>query len=356
MTSIVQIVPRFAPTICGVGDYARLLSAEMERSHGLRSKFIVGDPSWEGDSRALGVPVVKISKQTAKALHVELNNDSTPHRALLHFVGYGYQKRGCPLWLVAALRNWRRESSNRRLIVMFHELFAFGPPWRSSFWLSPLQRRIVCQLVRLADQCWTNRRAYALQLWRSGRRPVEAWPVFSTIGEPITVSPLANRQPEMVIFGGGKSLEDLVSPRRHEVERICAILGLKRIISIGQRQSESRVGSVEFVEAGILPEGEVTNLLLNAKVGYLNYFAGSLGKSSVFAAFCAHGLLSLFPFDNPSHEDGLRRYKHYVTFDDIGNSSATLDLQSISDDARNWYAGHNLTATSRFVAQLVKGS
>src|SRR5678809_1449918 len=48
VTPIVQIVPRFAPAICGVGDYARWLATKLERSHGINTRFVVGDPTWNG--------------------------------------------------------------------------------------------------------------------------------------------------------------------------------------------------------------------------------------------------------------------------------------------------------------------
>ena len=39
---------------------------------------------------------------------------------------------------------------------MFHEFHAMGPPWRSSFWLSPLQRRLATSLTRLSDGLVTS--------------------------------------------------------------------------------------------------------------------------------------------------------------------------------------------------------
>ncbi|MFZ4728709.1 MAG: glycosyltransferase family 1 protein, partial [Pseudanabaena sp.] len=67
---------------------------------------------------------------------------------LLHYVGYGYAKRGCPVWLVDGIQRWKNLYPDRLLVTMFHELHASGtPPWTSSFWLSPLQKNLVTRLA-----------------------------------------------------------------------------------------------------------------------------------------------------------------------------------------------------------------
>ena len=47
---------------------------------------------------------------------------------LLHYVNYGFQKRGIPFRLLSILRGLRRQHHGK-LVTIFHELYASGPPW-----------------------------------------------------------------------------------------------------------------------------------------------------------------------------------------------------------------------------------
>ena len=84
---------------------------------------------------------------------------------LLHYAGYGYQARGCPTRLVAGLRDWKRRGGGR-LVTVFHEVYASGPPWRSSFWLFPFQRRLAAERARRSDGIVTSLEIYRSLLHR----------------------------------------------------------------------------------------------------------------------------------------------------------------------------------------------
>ena len=105
---------------------------------------------------------------------------------VLHYVGYGYARRGAPVWLVQGLRRWKSGASQRGLVVMFHEVWAFGPPWTSSFWLFPLQRALAAELLRLADTFLTNTGLHSTTFPVRSRKPISvaAVLVLSNIGEP----------------------------------------------------------------------------------------------------------------------------------------------------------------------------
>src|SRR5262245_33289304 len=140
---IIQIVPRLPPAINGLGDYAFLLARELRATHDIHSNFIVCDPDLESTGSLDGFPVQCVAARTASDVGDVLEGMSGRDTTIfLHYVGYGYDKRGCPSWLVEGLEQWRRLAGGRRLVTMFHELYAFGMPWRSSFWTMPLQRSI----------------------------------------------------------------------------------------------------------------------------------------------------------------------------------------------------------------------
>src|ERR1051326_8361469 len=173
MTPLVQVVPHLPPTISGVGDYALWLAEELRGAHDIDTRFVVGNPKWSGPPEVNGFPVFKLESRAAKPFAQLLAQTASPVvpssrgpvvPLLLHYVGYGYQKRGCPFWLARGLEAWRREQGMRRLVTMFHELYASGPIWASSFWTSPFQRGLAASVARISDRCWTNRRVSADEL------------------------------------------------------------------------------------------------------------------------------------------------------------------------------------------------
>ncbi len=108
--TLVQIVP---PGEGGVLDYAECLKAQWMRS---------GKPS---QLLALSQP---LAKQASLAQRV--GNPATALSVVLHFSGYGYARRGLCGWLLEELNALRAQrQAALHLVVVFHELFASGPPW-----------------------------------------------------------------------------------------------------------------------------------------------------------------------------------------------------------------------------------
>ena len=115
---------------------------------------------------------------------------------IVHISGYGYQKRGAPVWLLNGIRAWKKEHPGIRLIGIFHELFATGHVWQSSFWLSSAQSYVTRELWRLCDGGLATNQAYFDQLaaWRPTMRDrLKTMPVFSNVGEPDVVVPPSGR-------------------------------------------------------------------------------------------------------------------------------------------------------------------
>ena len=98
-----------------------------------------------------GLPETLFANGDTATLQKSLSAPDATTPVILHYVGYGYEKRGCPLWLIRGLESWKRNHRVHRLLVIFHELYAAGSPWQSSFWNSPVQRWITGRLARLAD-------------------------------------------------------------------------------------------------------------------------------------------------------------------------------------------------------------
>lgn len=105
---------------------------------------------------------------------------------LLHYVGYGYQHRGVPVWLAEGLMNWRAAGARKgvapKLVTNFHEIWSFHPlPWKSAFYLSPVQRSLVRKIANLSDEAVTSTLNYARRIGASTDRAIGVVPVASNL-------------------------------------------------------------------------------------------------------------------------------------------------------------------------------
>ena len=260
---LIQIVPRLPPAPEGVGSYAAALAMELRERLGVESRFVTGDP--------------------------------TPgSTVLLHYANYGYQARGCPVSLVRALLRWKGSAAGGRLVTVFHEVYASGPPWRSSFWTSPVQRRLAAALTRASDGIVTSLELYAGLLTRLAPGvEVHVSPVFSTVGEPARVPPLRERRPAIVVFGGPGARGRAYGEGREALAAACRTWGIEEVLDIGPALSTppQRLGTTPVRALGPLPASEVSRFLLGSFAGFLAYPPAFLPKSTIYAAYCAHGLL-----------------------------------------------------------------
>jgi hypothetical protein len=358
---ITQIVPRLPTAVCGVGDYAVNLATRLRQDFGLQTRFIVGDLTWAGSSEIEGFPVYRLPERSAQALVAALA-DTTESSILLHYVGYGYARRGCPSWLVDGLTQWRSSTNHTRLVTMFHELYATSvKPWTSVFWLSGWQKKLVRQLSCLSDHSITSRQGYATtlrQLCRDTKLPITILPIFSTIGEPAQLIPLSKRHKRMVIFGH-KNSRTLVY--RHHVKQLaetCEAIQIQEIYDIGTPTglSLTNLFQVPIYEIGVESADKVRNVLLESITGFLavpspEYYA----KSSVFAAYCAHAVLTLTASESTSSkDDGLVSQVHYWP---VGNSKPSISLEAgeqIARNAHSWYMQHSLAKQARIFRDILQ--
>lgn len=344
---IVQIVPRLAPPPEGVGGYAEALAGAL-RGRGVETRFVVGDPTWEGLSEELAASPV--AARTAGALIEELDGAAV----LLHYVSYGYERRGCPLWLVEALARWRRGGRERRLVTVFHEVYATGPPWRSSFWLSPLQRKLAATLARESAALATSLELYGrlLRPWARGKK-VAVLPVFSTVGEPAEAPPLGERSRRMVVFGSAGVRGRAYSRALPALAAACAALEIEEILDAGAAASPpppAEVGGAPVRQLGVVPAPELSGLLLGSMAGFLAYPPGFLAKSTIFAAYCSHGVLPVCSWHRAAPREEPEEGRHYWRPE---GARAPRDPQKIAAQARSWYAGHSLAYHAESYRELL---
>jgi hypothetical protein len=251
---------------------------------------------------------------------------------------------------------WRKSTTRVRLINIFHELYAQGKPWNSSYWLGPLQRKITYELWQLADFGVTTNCQYFAKLrsWRPD--PVHdrlaCVPVFSNVGEPSKVPSIESRTKKAAIFGSG--LDGFIYRERAEIfEQFVRALNITTIVDIGARNRSipSSIGGARVLEMGRLTASEISDELLQCRFGFGSYDVARLGKSTVFAAFAAHGVIPVC-FEQCSQEyDGLRGGRDFLCLPVTKQDSGLLsDAQRV---LLSWYGEHSLDRSVDCIAAAI---
>jgi hypothetical protein len=318
-----------------------------------------GEGRWAGADGTMSPRTVPVAARSAEALLSALrawraDRPDRPCAVVLQYAGYGYQSRGCPRWLVDGLAAWRRLAPECRLVTFFHEVYASGPPWRSSFWLSPVQRRLATRLAEMSDGTATSLDLYAALLGRLCPRakPAAVLPVVSNVGEPAAVPPLASRSRRLIVFGGAGNRTRIYAHHLADLAAACRAAGALEIADIGPPVAlPPAVEEIPVVRLGLLPAAEVSAALLGAVAGFLAYPAAFLSKSGAFAAFCAHGLATVCTSAAPP-TGGLRAGEHYLPLASV-HGRGPGDLQATAGAARAWYAGHSLDRHAATLRELL---
>jgi hypothetical protein len=361
LTHVTSIVPRLPPAIDGVGDYALNLARQLRKDFNIQTHFIVGDTTSTSSAEIEGFSVSQVSDRSPDALVNLLSSDrSSP--ILLHYVGYGYGQRGCPVWLVDGLQRWKSLFPKRSLVTMFHEIAASGPIWTSAFWLSSLQRNLAARLAQMSDRCITSKQLYAdiiTRISQGKHNQVPFLPVFSSIGEPDKVPPLLERRQRLVVFGGVANRARVYRESQAILEYVCQRLNIQEIWDVGTPTGVnlSSITKVPILEIGQQSAGKVSNILADSIAGFSDYNPDFLAKSTIFASYCAHRLLPINTKASALVVDGIEPGKHYWVPNPQGNELVNdVDMQAIADNAYSWYQNHNLSVQGSVFASSLLNS
>ena len=241
-----------------------------------------------------------------------------------------------------------RRAKGLRLFTIFHELYAIGRPWESAFWASPVQKWIARSILGLSSGAITPTYLYRKQLLRwdgRGAMEIACMPVFSNIGEP-GCGPLFRARPAAAAVLGLAGVEDRLYGRyRQQLERVVAAMGIDKVFDIGPRRSPSPriLAGVPVISKGVLPQYEISEILHHARFGLIAYPVDVIGKSGVFAAYVAHGVIPivfcerrrLAPFD------GVEAGRHLLDGLRLDTNIDFNHLASIQSKSFAWYTSHS---------------
>lgn len=348
---LIQIVPWLRPGRCGISDHAVALAKELQAGFGVGTNFVALKESGPGN---LPFPVLHSTPekllQTCDSLI-----DRQRGAILVHLSGYGYSPDGVPARLATALAQVKA-SGRFRVAVYFHELFAVGPPWKSAFWHSRRQQTAVRAIAELCDMALTNTRYHADWLERQmGKRSsdlLKLLPVFSTIGEVSQPAPLAERKPAMAVFG-------LPGTRQSAYRQLAALgdtlkdIGISHFFDIGPAfDTPSYVGGVSVQRMGELSAAELAGVLSSCMFGFVHHPPFCLAKSSIFAGYCAQGVIPVIAENFRGDVDGLTDGLHVVS----PMTSATAKAagwEACSRAAWNWYMTHRVQLHAKEYAEWI---
>lgn len=345
---ILQIVPRVPGTHEGVGDYALKLAERLRSHYDTDTIFAAAEPASE--SRIANFPIVAPLDETAG--HACENCRGI----VLHYVNYGYHKRGLPVRMPSFLRRLR-EVSHGRLVTIFHELYASSAPWRSAFWLQRWQKSIARKIVRVSDACVVSSEVMRDMLLQvAPGTSISVHPVVSTLGEPAMSSDqFVRRDPHRwVIFGGTHLIKRSLNSFRRCRESIPDFFAPRELFILGGSGDDElrrEINQIRGVDCHYQPaiEAEVaSNLLSSCSFGWIDYFhhpdvpAAVILKSGSFASYCAHGVIPIFPhaaFAISLQGDSLPG--PYFVETNRTNLPAPTDRAKVSADIYDWYNRHS---------------
>lgn len=292
---IIHIVDSLPNYVGGVSDYAYKLSSELKDKHNIDTFFITVK-SFSDYDRTLFDTIYNIYQkkdlfETVRKIIDEKFEKEEKVKIVLEYVGYGYQKKGCPIWLLLELKKIKKTFPNLHIITMFHELYAVSKDITSStFYLSWLQKYITKEIFYLSDEVKTNTLKYRneMKTWDKSKI-IEVLPVFSNIGETENIIPFHQREEVAIIFGT-LATRQKVYEQKDILKKWIKVLGIKKIIDIGPGLPDVELGDHKIDIRGKLNSIDIEKIMNKTQFGFLAYGNGALEKSGVFAAYAAQGI------------------------------------------------------------------
>ena len=346
-TKILQIVPRLSPDVDGVGDYALQLARQLRDRHQILSDFLVFRPSSPQSFEIEDFSAHPLTDNTAEAILTNISPDIDT--ILLQYSNYPYLlgKLDRPAHLVKALKTLKHRQV--RTVVMFHELPTLR--YRGINLPNPIQRKVSYQLAQVADVVITNNTAFKKTLSSWVNSSVHCIPNFSTIGEPRHIPLLKERDRSLMIFGSSDRSR-IYHKNISRIKGICQQLNIQTLFDVGRPipwDSASLKTEVNVIKMGFLNPSELSQLMLQTFAGLFDYhrFPYNLAKSTVYAAYCAHGILPICNQHSLIPQDGIFANQHYLDSKALSclfeqSPDMLASLQTVANNAHAQYITHTL--------------
>ncbi|MGI8432128.1 MAG: hypothetical protein ACR2MW_07560, partial [Chthoniobacterales bacterium] len=195
--------------------------------------------------------------------------------------------------------------SGHRLVTIFHELYA-SSSWRgSAFWLQPLQKRIARAIAQRSAVGIVSSAALAASLRQlAPETRVLVRPVVSTFGEPnLSPEEVGERDPQRWVICGGTELI------RRSLRSFPDAGELFVVGGTDTPDIREQLDAAHYLPD--VPAATASGILAKSAFGWIDYFEtvdvpmAAVLKSTTFAAYCAHGVIPVFPAATSAIADGM---------------------------------------------------
>jgi hypothetical protein len=116
----------------------------------------------------------------------------------------------------------------------------------------------------------------------------------------------------------------------------------------------SRLDGLLVESLGTLPAEDVSAWLQTARAGFMAYPPAFLGKSTVFAAYAAHGLAPVVAWNRDQDAESARRATHFLTPRELVTDALSRGT-GVASQARAWYQDHSLRKQADIYSDLLFG-
>jgi len=328
------ISPTFPPNVDGLGDYSYLVGTELRMN--LDNVFFLCP---ETENKNFNEKVFLFEKN--RASFDELVQRLSITNILLNYSGYGYDNKGIPFWLLSILKF--QKSKGVRVFIFFHEISATGPFYKPVFWLGAIQKWLFKKLYEIADYSFCSNEIANRIIQDStrdkGKKCINIG-LISNISPTEINKPWAFRSSIAVVFGSpGRRL--LVYQQFEKWDNFIKENGIVSIIDIGEPLDfDFEKLKVKIVEKGVLSSSKISQILSDCQFGLLDYPVHLLGKSGVYAAYAAYGIVPVI-MDISSNEAAIGKQDQNFIFIDHLNSFKGRPPVLISQDIYTWYFNNN---------------
>lgn len=372
ITQLVTEIP--TQKMGGIADYSLKLAENLLERYSIKTQFVdYVNRTVPTENKVRDFTTINLSQSDSEAysslLSILLSDQCDG--VILHYGFYQFPVFFLE-WMIKALRK-AKKVKKVKLLIIFHEIVPFNMPLSKkiissildSWHLGDFDFLTPRVLAKIADEILTNTFAFQSQLSKWVKpQPVTRIANFSTIGEPKKIPSLSDRSQSLIIFGLPAARNRIYNKFANELIQCCQILNIKEIYDVGPKReniqiTSSSISGVNIIEFGAISHEKISELMLSSLAGFIDYnpFPGCLGKSTIFAAFCAHGLIPICSQYNACEPDGLEVNKHYLIADATLKNIKTTQLQSLADNANLWYQTHTLDkVTDVFASALLTGN
>ncbi|MEL6334465.1 MAG: hypothetical protein AAFQ76_17965, partial [Cyanobacteria bacterium J06626_26] len=140
------------------------------------------------------------------------------------------------------------------------------------------------------------------------------------------------------------------------INRVCQLLKIDTLYDVGRPvEWDSQELDVTVVKTGFLSAPEISQLMAKSLAGIFDYrrFPQNLAKSTVYAAYCSHGLLPICNGYGLKAQDGIVANHHYVVTSSLQQFAQPSSLQAIADNAQTHYQTRTLAQCAARFSQLI---